>query len=390
MASKDYYKILGVARNADQAEIKKAYRKLAMKLHPDVSTEPDAEVKFKEVSEAYEVLSDESKKSIYDRGGDPLGGSAGGFGAGNFGFGDGMGGIGDILGHFFGGGGSSRGPRQRSRRGQDASVRLRLDLADAAFGATKQINVETYVICSSCQGNGSANAAAPVQCQGCKGRGEVAAMQQTILGTVQSIQPCPQCRGYGSIIEKPCADCSGEGRVRNQRPISVVIPAGIATGQQLRLDSQGEVGPGGGPAGDLYVEIAIKDHEQFKRDRENLEVVVRLPMTAAALGTEITIPTLEADRDDLPQAEKSVIVTVPAGTQSGTRLVIPEKGIPKLRAKGRGDIGVTIIVLTPTKLNKEQKELLRQLASVREEQQPEVVVERHNRGMFSWLKDTFA
>lgn len=388
MADHDYYATLGVARDASTAEIKKAYRKLAMKLHPDVSDDPEAETKFKEVTEAYEVLSDEGKRGIYDRGGDPFS-SGGGFGG--FGFDPSGMGLGDLLGQFFGAAaGAGRGPRPRSRRGSDAEVRLRLTLAEAAFGSAKQIRVDTAVICPQCQGNGSANAQPPSQCGQCQGRGEVIAIQRSIIGEIRTAQPCPGCRGYGTIIEHPCGECSGEGRVRSQRTVSVQVPAGIAAGQHLRLDSQGEVGPGGGPAGDLYVVIAIEDHDIFARDGDNLEMGVRLPMAAAALGTTMQIPTLEADLESTPEEERTVALEIKEGTQSGTRVVLPGRGVPHLRGNGRGDLGITLLVETPTKLNKEQRELLRQFASLREEATPEVKVASHQGGFLGWIKDQFS
>lgn len=382
----DYYETLGVPRDATPEQIKKAYRQLARKLHPDVNSEPDAAEKFKAVGEAYDVLSDPKKRDIYDRGGDPLGGG-GGFPPGFGGFG---GGVEDLLGMFFGGAAqSSRGPRPRTRRGQDAGVRMRLTLAEAAFGISKPLTIDTAIICPACQGRGAAEGTTPVQCQTCRGTGDVVSIQRTLFGEMRTSQACPQCRGYGDVIPNPCGECSGEGRVRSTRTISVTIPAGVATGNQVHLKGQGEVGPGGGPAGDLYIELVVEPHETFTREGDNLEMVVKIPMTAAALGTSVTVPTLAAERDDLPGEDSFVEITIEPGTQSGTRVAVEEQGMPRLRGRGRGELGVTLLVQTPTKLTDEQKELLRQLAAARNEAQPEVTVHK-NKGVLGWLKDAFS
>ncbi len=388
----DYYETLGVPRDATADQIKKAYRKLAMRYHPDVASEPDSAERFKQIGEAYEVLSDGNKRDLYDRGGDPMGrGGAGGFG--------GMGGMGGFGGSFdftnlvdaMFGGGASRGPRSRVQRGQDALVRLRLTLAEAAFGVTKPLSVDTAVVCHVCHGSGSAGGD-PVTCRTCQGHGEITQVQRSFIGDIRTTQPCPTCRGYGTTIPNPCGECSGEGRVRASRTINVKIPAGVSTGNRIHLESQGEVGPGGGPAGDLYVELGVVEHETFTRKGDDIEVVVRLPMTAAALGTAVTLATLEAERDDKPTDEQSVLIEVPAGTQSGTRITVKDKGIPRLRGSGRGDMGVTVLVQTPTKLNDEQSELLRQLAELREETKPEVHLHRAGSkgGLINWLKGTFS
>ncbi len=388
----DYYEVLGVPRDATADQIKKAYRRLAMKYHPDVATEPDAGEQFKRIGEAYEVLSDAHKRDIFDRGGDPMGNGAGGFG-GMGGFGPGFGGAGfdftNLVDAMFGGAGQ-RGPRSRVQRGQDALVRLRLTLAEAAFGVTKPLQVDTAILCPKCSGSGSASGE-PVTCSTCHGNGDITAVQRSFLGDIRTTQPCPACRGYGTIIPHPCGECSGEGRVRSRRTINVKIPAGVATGNRIHLESQGEVGPGGGPAGDLYVELAVADHETFKRNGDDLEVVVRLPMTAAALGTEVSLATLEAERDDLAREEGSVVVEIPSGTQSGTRIVVEDRGVPRLRGHGRGDLGVTVLVQTPTKLDDEQRDLLRRLAEAREETAPEALLHKPGqKGVFGWLKEAFS
>jgi molecular chaperone DnaJ len=388
--SSDYYEILGITRDATPEQIKKAYRQLAMKLHPDVASEPDAADRFKKVAEAYEVLQDPKKRDLYDRGGDPLGGGMGGFGGGG-GFGGQAGGFDftNLVDAMFGQQ-SSRGPRSRVRRGQDALVRLSLELAEAAFGTTKPLQVDTAVLCPRCSGSGANEGSQPVTCSTCHGQGEVTHVQRSFIGDIRTTQPCPTCRGYGTVIPDPCIECSGDGRIRSSRTINVKIPAGVSTGNRIHLASHGEVGPGGGPAGDLYVELAVAPHEVFRRDGDDLEVVVRIPMTAAALGTEVAVATLEADVEDSDVADRSVQVTVPAGTQSGTRVAIEGRGVPRLRSSGRGQLGVTLLVQTPTRLDGEQRELLRQLAELREETRPEGSMQKTGRGVFGRLRNAFA
>jgi molecular chaperone DnaJ len=385
--STDYYQVLGVPRDATPEQIKKAYRRLAMKFHPDVADTPDAAEKFKEIGEAYEVLHDPNKRSMYDRGGDPMGGGFGG--AQGFGFPGGGFDFTNLVDAMFGTQ-ASRGPRSRVRRGQDALVHLSLTLAEAAFGITKPLKVDTAVVCPRCNGVGSEGGGEPITCTTCHGRGDVTQVQRSFLGEIRTSQPCPSCRGYGTIITNPCGECSGEGRVRSHRTINVKIPAGVSSGNRVHLVSQGEVGPGGGPAGDLYVELAVAPHEVFKRDGDNLEVVVKVPMTAAALGTQVTLATLEAERDDLDAELSSVAVDIPAGTQSGTRVSIPGRGVPRLRRDGRGELGVTLLVQTPTRLDDEQRDLLRQLAGLRDETGPEVSVAKHGKGVLGWLKEAFS
>jgi molecular chaperone DnaJ len=281
-----------VDRDADPDTIKKAYRRLARQLHPDVNPDPETQERFKEVTVAYEVLSDPQKRAAYDRGGDPFGG-AGGFGQGaGFSFTD-------IMDAFFGGQpgatGGTRGPRPRVRRGQDALIRLEIDLAEAAFGVTHDVKVDTAVVCSTCHGEGTAPGTHPMTCETCRGAGEVAQVQRSFLGEIRTLRPCAACRGFGSVIPDPCRECSGDGRVRSRRTLTVKIPAGVDTGTRVQLAEEGEVGPGGGPAGDLYVEITVARHEIFTRHGNDLHCTVTLPLTAAALGTTVELPTLEAD-----------------------------------------------------------------------------------------------
>ncbi|WP_179756955.1 molecular chaperone DnaJ [Microlunatus parietis] len=387
--TEDYYEILGVPRDATPEQIKKAYRQQARKLHPDVAQEPDAADRFKKVAEAYEVLRDEQKRDLYDRGGDPLGGGMGGFN-GFGGFNGGAQGFDftNLVDAMFGGQ-QTRGPRSRVRRGQDAVVRLDLDLAEAAFGATKPVRVDTAVLCPRCNGSGASEGSQPVRCSTCHGQGDVTHVQRSFLGDIRTTQPCPTCRGYGTVIPNPCVECNGEGRVRHSRTIEVKVPAGVDTGIRVKLSSQGEVGPGGGPAGDLYVALNVQPHDVFKRVNDDLEVVLKIPMTAAALGTEVEVTTLEADLPDADPADTKVTLAVPAGTQSGTRITVEGKGAPRLRGNGRGELGVTLLVQTPTKLDDSQRELLRQLAEARNESRPEGTVQRHSKGVFGRIRDAF-
>ncbi|GAA2182700.1 molecular chaperone DnaJ [Brooklawnia cerclae] len=404
MSSPDYYTILGVSRDATAEQIKKAYRKMAMKVHPDVATDPDAEEKFKQVNEAYEVLSDPDKRAVYDRGGDPMSrgggdpfGNMGGFSGFSSSFGGGEGfDIGDLFGAMFGGATASRGPKSRVRRGQDQLIRTQLSLSEAVFGVTKALRFDTYAVCQVCQGSGAAGDKEPVTCPQCHGRGDVIVVQRSILGEIRTSQQCPTCQGFGNIIPEPCPECSGQGRVATSRTLNVKIPAGVDTGNRVHLQGQAEVGPGGGPAGDLYVEIQVMAHDVFRRDRENLEMVVRVPMSLAALGTSVDVATLESELPDCPEDRRTVTLDVPAGTQSGARLVLKGYGVPSLRANRRGenprgDLGVTLLVQTPTKLDDDQRDLLAQLARLRgEESGPQVVTKQEGKGFFDRLKDAFS
>lgn len=385
--SQDLYELLGVTRDADGDAIKKAYRRLARQYHPDVNPDPAAQDRFKEISRAYEVLSDPQKRAAYDRGGDPFGG-AGGFGQGaGFSFTD-------IMDAFFGGAGApghGRGPRPRERRGQDALIRIEVELAEAAFGVTRELKVDTAVLCTTCHGGGAAPGSHAVPCETCHGAGEVAHVQRSFLGEIRTLRPCAACRGFGTIIPEPCRECSGDGRVRARRTLNVKIPAGVDTGTRVQLTGEGEVGPGGGPAGDLYVEINVAPHRVFTRQGNDLHCTVTLPMTGAALGTTITLPTLEADvpDDQRPgEAETSLELEVRAGTQSGAEQVLRGQGVPGLRG-GRGDLIVTVVVETPTRLDARQEELLRELAVLRDEEQPVGQLRPSNRGMFGRLRDAF-
>ena len=383
--SQDLYDLLGVDRDADADTIKKAYRRLARQLHPDVNPDPESQERFKQVSAAYEVLSDPQKRAAYDRGGDPFGGGFGGQGAG-FSFTD-------IMDAFFGGtagGGATRGPRPRVRRGQDALIRLEVDLAEAAFGVSRELKVDTAVRCTTCGGDGAAPGSRPVTCETCRGAGEVSHVQRSFLGEIRTLRPCPACRGYGTVIPDPCRECAGDGRVRSRRTLTVKIPAGVDTGTRVQLSEQGEVGPGGGPPGDLYVEILVAPHPTFTRHGNDLHCTVSVPMTAAALGTTLTLPTLEADLDPGARegVETSFELGIPAGTQSGQEVVLRGRGVPGLRG-GRGDLIVTINVETPTRLDARQEQLLRELAALRGEEAPTGDVKATQRSVFGRLRDAF-
>lgn len=370
----DYYALLGVDRDANPDEIKRAYRRLARELHPDVNPDPQTQNRFKEVTAAYEVLSDPQKRQMYDMGGDPLRAGQGGFGGG-FDFGD-------IMDAFFGGG-NARGPRTRRRRGQDALIRIEVDLKEAMFGAQRSLTVDTAAQCEACSGAGTAPDTEPTTCPMCRGRGELQQVQRSFLGQVMTSRPCPQCSGFGTTIEHPCVECSGDGRVRTRRTIDVTIPAGVDTGTRIQLTGQGEVGPGGGDSGDLYVEIIEKAHPVFERRGDDLHCSVQVPMTAAALGTGLTLDTLDGEE----------ALTIPGGTQPGEVLTLRARGVPRLRGTGRGDLHVHLDVRTPTRLDDTQSELLAQFAQLRGEDSASIHVNDNTDGgggLFSRLRDAFS
>ena len=258
------------------------------------------------------------------------------------------------------------------------------------FGTTKPIRIDTAVVCPTCLGKGGEPGSEPVTCPVCDGHGDITQIQRSFIGDIRTSQPCPNCRGYGTTIPRPCGECSGEGRVRTSRTISVRIPAGVASGIRIHLEGQGEVGPGGGPAGDLYVELSVAEHDTFRRDGDNLEMVVKLPMTAAALGTTVDVATLEAEWDGSAPEDRKVAVEIPPGTQSGTRIALKGRGVPRLRGGGRGDLGITVLVQTPTRLDDRQRELLRELAEARNETSAEAETHQGGKGVLSWLRETFS
>jgi molecular chaperone DnaJ len=379
----DLYEILGVAHDATPEEIKKAYRRLARELHPDVNPDTETQERFKEVTLAYDVLSDPKKREMYDLGGDPLSGAGAGPG-----FGQGFS-FTDIMDAFFGQQAGSRGPRPRTRRGQDALIRINLTLGEAAFGVTRELKVDTAVVCSVCAGAGTAPGTHPTRCATCQGQGEISQVQRSFLGEVRTMRPCPTCRGFGTVIHDPCGECSGDGRVRARRALTVAVPAGVDVGTRIQLAGEGEVGPGGGPAGDLYVEIDVARHPVFTRQGDDLLCSVAVPMTAAALGTTVDLPTLEADLVESGSSgvEKTIPLDIRPGTQSGERLTLRGRGVPRLRGSGRGDVIVAVTVETPTRLDAAQSALLRQLADLRAEEQPSVDTDAPHKSVFDRFKD---
>ncbi len=371
----DYFGVLGLAREASDSDIKRAYRRLARDLHPDVNPDPEAKERFQEVTRAYEALTDPDKRRIVDLGGDPFetgGGGGNGFGGAGFG-----GGLGDIMDAFFGGG-QTRGPRGRTRAGRDALIPVELELDEAVFGTVKELTVDTAVLCDVCAGAGTARGTHVATCTTCSGRGEVQSVQRSFLGQVMTSRVCPTCSGAGQVIPEPCGKCAGDGRVRARRTISVKVPAGVEDGMRIRLTGQGEVGPGGGPAGDLYVEVHERPHDVFTRDGEDLHCRVTLPMTTAALGTTLDLKTLDGEEE----------LAIAPGTQSGSILTLRAHGAPRLRATGRGNLVVHVDVVTPTRLDSEQERLMRELAALRGEDQPESNREAQG-GLFSRVRDAF-
>lgn len=351
MAKRDYYDVLGVPRGATQDEIKKAYRKLARKYHPDVNPgDKQAEERFKEISEAYEVLGDEQKRAQYDQFG-----HVGDGGAGFGGFqGTGFGGLDDIFDMFFGGTGFGDGTgasrRPQPQRGADLRYDLTIDFEEAAFGAKKNISIPRTENCSTCGGTGSAPGTSPSKCNVCGGTGEVRTTQNTPFGRFQSIRTCHRCHGTGEIITSPCGTCHGQGRVRRTRNISITIPAGVDTGSRLRVAGEGEAGILGGPPGDLYVIIRVRPHKVFERRKNDVYMEIPISIVQAALGDEIEVDTLDGK-------EK---LRIPEGTQTGATFTIKGKGIPRLHGSGRGDQVVQVQVIVPTNLNDKQKQLLKE------------------------------
>lgn len=357
MADKrDYYEVLGLSKGASDDEIKKSYRKLAKQYHPDLHPgDKECEERFKEIGEAYEVLSDADKKAKYDQFGhaafDPNSGFSGGAYSGFGGFDD----LGDILGNIFGGGfggfGGGGGSRRNApRKGENVHVNLSITFEEAAFGCSKEINVPRIEDCEDCGGTGCKKGTSAETCSECHGTGSVRVQQRTPFGVMQTQTQCPKCGGTGKIIKEPCPKCSGKGKVRRQRKLSVNIPAGIDDGQTISLRGQGHVGLNGGPSGDLLITISVKAHALFERDGSSVLFELPISFVQATLGAEIEVPTLDG----------KVKYTIPEGTQTGTVFRLKGKGIPYLNGNSRGDQYVTVYIVTPKNLNKEQKELLRE------------------------------
>ena len=356
---RDYYEVLGVEKNAAEAEIKKAYRKLAAKYHPDVNHEADAEEKFKEINEAYEVLSDADKKARYDQFGfagvDPnFNAAAGGNPFGGFGGFSGFGDLGDIFGDFFGGGATRTRSANAPRKGENIVVQVDLSFEEAAFGTKKEVSVGRIETCDRCAGSGAASGTQPETCDRCGGSGQVHVTQNFMGMTMQSTAACPKCGGKGKIIRTPCNRCKGKGRVRRTQKIQVDIPAGVDDGQTVRVREQGSAGSNGGANGDLLVAVTIRPHALFKREGANVLCEMPISFTQAACGAEIEVPTLDG----------KVRYSIPEGTQTGATFRLRGKGIPYVGYKNRGDQYVTVVVETPTHLTKEQKDLLRKFDEV--------------------------
>ncbi len=377
MSKRDYYELLGVSKGADASELKKAYRKLAMKYHPDRNPDDKkAEQNFKELNEAYEVLKDEEKRAAYDRFGHAAfeqGGPGGGFGGGGEGFGGG--GFADIFEEMFGGGGGGgfggRGGQEQSGRGSDLRFNMDISLEDAFNGKSTEIHVPTSVSCDVCHGSGAAEGSRPVNCTTCGGAGRVRSQQGFF--TVERV--CPSCHGQGQVIKDPCRNCSGAGRVHKEKTLSVNIPAGVETGTRIRLSGEGEAGLRGAPGGDLYIFINVKTHRIFQRDGANIHVRVPVPMTTAALGGSVEVPTVDGHR---------ARINIPSGTQSGQQFRLRAKGMSMLRTTSRGDMFVELSVETPVNLTKRQKELMDEF---RKEGGDETTHSPESGGFFSKVKD---
>ncbi len=365
----DHYEVLGVSREATLDEIKKAYRRLARELHPDVNPGEEASERFKLVTHAYDVLSDPEQRRRYDMGGDSAFGGAGG----------GFGGFGDIFETFFGASGGQRAGRPRSRRerGQDALVRVTLDLADVVFGVHRDLEVDTAVLCETCEGSCCQTGTSPVTCDICHGSGQVQRTVRSLLGNVVTSQPCGSCQGYGTTIPYPCATCQGQGRVRARRTVSLDIPSGVETGLRLQLPGSGEVGPAGGPNGDLYLEVTVNPHEIFSRDGDDLLATLEVSMPDAILGTTTTIESLDGP----------VELEVRPGVQAGDVLTIKGRGITSLRGSQRGDLRVGVHVVTPTRLDAKERALIEDFAKKTKSPPPQLA--EFHQGLFAKLRDRF-
>ena len=359
----DHYEVLGVARDASADEIKKAYRRLARQLHPDVNPGGDAAERFKDVTHAYDVLSDPRQRQEYD-----FGGSQGGQG---FGFGD-------IFESFFGGGGGGRGgPKSRQERGQDALLRVEVDLEDVVFGAHRDLEIDTAVLCDVCKGACTQPGTSLATCDICRGSGQIQRAVRSLLGNVMTSTPCTICRGYGTVIPHPCTNCAGQGRVRARTTIPVDIPGGVETGLRLQMAGMGEVGQAGGPAGDLYLEMKVRHHDVFSRAGDDLLATVEVQMTDAILGTTVTLDALDG----------AVELEIKPGVQSAEVITVPARGITRLRGGGRGDLRIGVQVVTPTKLDAKATELVRQLAGRSKVKAPQFA--HFQQGLFAKLRDRF-
>jgi molecular chaperone DnaJ len=375
MSKRDYYEVLGVSKSASKDELKKAYRKLSKQYHPDINKEENAADKFKEIAEAYEVLSDDQKKAQYDQFGhtDPNQGFGGGGNGAGFG-----GGFEDIFNTFFGGGGGG-GSRRRDpnapRQGADLQYTMTVSFEEAAFGKETDIEIPREETCSTCSGTGAKPGTKPETCKHCSGTGQLNVEQNTPFGRIVNRRTCPYCNGTGKEIKHKCSTCGGAGKVKKRKKIHVKIPAGIDDGQQLRMSGQGEAGTNGGPAGDLYVVFHVREHEFFERDGDDVYCEMPITFVQASLGAEIEVPTLHG----------KVKLKVPAGTQTGTKFRLKGKGIPNVRGYGVGDQHILVRILTPTKLTDNQKQLLREFG----EMSGSAPLGEHEEGFFSKVKRAF-
>ena len=364
----DHYEVLGVDRDATPDEIKKAYRRLARELHPDVNPSAEAAERFKLVTHAYDVLSDPRQRQQSDIGPQPGFGGAGGADFGGFG---------DIFETFFGGGGTTRGPKSRRERGQDALLRVEIDLDEVIFGTHRDLEVDTAVVCETCHGSCCQPGTAPVTCDICHGTGSIQRAVRSLLGNVMTSSPCGTCRGYGTVIATPCVTCQGQGRVRARREVPVDIPAGVDTGLRLQMPGSGEAGPAGGPNGDLYLEIKVRHHDVFSRDGDDLLCTLEVSMTDAILGATAIVKALDGD----------IRLELKAGVQSADIITVKDRGITHLRGAGRGDLRVGIQVVTPTKLDHKERELIKKFAATHRQQEPALA--RFQQGLFAKLRDRF-
>jgi len=370
---RDYYEVLGVSRDASDEEMKRAFRKAAQRHHPDVDKSDGAEQRFKELNEAYRVLGDRQRRSAYDmfgHAGVDSASTAGGFD----GFG-GFGPFGDIFDAFFGG--ATTGARQRRRvvAGADLRYDLTIEFAEAVSGVTREITFPTLVSCDVCGGSGGEPGTEPERCPECNGTGERRRVSQTILGQMVNITACPRCNGEGSIIAAPCLTCHGDGRVRQDRTLEVRVPAGIDSGQRIAIEGQGEAGPRGGPPGDLYVQVTVREHPELLRNGTELYYELPITFAQAALGASLEVPTVDGRQ----------ALEIPAGTQSGTEIKLRGQGVPKLRGSGRGDLHVIATVVVPSKLSKQEREVLKQLGEV----SGPAVLPKAREGLFDRLRDIF-
>lgn len=351
MSKRDYYEVLGLAKSASKDEIKKAYRKLSKQYHPDLNKEEGADEKFKEVAEAYEVLSDDQKRARYDQFGheDPNAG----FGGGGFGGGGDFGGFEDIFSSFFGGGGRRQDPNA-PRKGDDLQFRMNITFEEAVFGKETEIEIPTEESCDTCHGSGAKPGTQPQTCSQCNGAGQINQAVDTPFGRMMNKRSCPSCRGQGKIIVDKCTTCRGAGSVTKKKKIKITIPAGVDDGQQLRVSGQGEAGFNGGPAGDLYIIFSVRQHEYFERDGDDILYELNLTFPQASLGDEIEVPTIHG----------KVKLKIPAGTQSGAQFRLKDKGVKNVHGYGMGNQYVVVKVVTPSKLTEKQKQLLREFAEI--------------------------